>query len=132
MTLFVGSQSFISLPTFMFVSAVVSELRESNQNKKEAIPVYTVLPYCEFDRCQDTVMFLPASFSSSHSNISRDIHDALELAGSQASQNDRESVVLLKLLNTISVAPSNIQLVMLSSIILTEGDHQRYGHRWCL
>ena len=30
-------------------------------------------------------------------------------------QNDRESVVLLKLLNTISVAPSNIQLDMLSS-----------------
>ena len=30
-------------------------------------------------------------------------------------QNDRESVVLLKLLNTISVAPSNIELDMLSS-----------------
>ena len=41
MTLFVGSQSFISLPRFMLVSAVVSELRESNQNKKEAIPIYT-------------------------------------------------------------------------------------------
>ena len=35
MTLFVGSQSFISLPSFMFVSAAVSELCESNQNKKE-------------------------------------------------------------------------------------------------
>ena len=35
LTLFVGSQSFISLPSFMFVSAAVSELRESNQNKKE-------------------------------------------------------------------------------------------------
>ena len=34
MMLFVGSQSFISL-SFMFVSAVVSELCESNQNKKE-------------------------------------------------------------------------------------------------
>ena len=34
-TLFVGSQSFISLPSFMFVSAAVSELRKSNQNKKE-------------------------------------------------------------------------------------------------
>ena len=32
MPMFVGSQSFISLPCFMFVSAVVSEL---NQNKKE-------------------------------------------------------------------------------------------------
>ena len=35
MTLFVGSQSFISLPSFMFVSAAVSELRESNQNKEK-------------------------------------------------------------------------------------------------
>ena len=35
MPMFVGSQSFISLPSFMFVSAAVSELRESNQNKKE-------------------------------------------------------------------------------------------------
>ena len=35
MTLFVGSLSFISLPSFMHVSAAVSELRESNQNKKE-------------------------------------------------------------------------------------------------
>ena len=32
---FVGSQSFISLPSFMFVSAAVSELCESNQNKEE-------------------------------------------------------------------------------------------------
>ena len=35
MTLFVGSQSFISLPSFMCVSAAVSELRESNQKEKE-------------------------------------------------------------------------------------------------
>ena len=35
MMLFVGSQSFISLPSFMFVSATVSDLRESNWNKKE-------------------------------------------------------------------------------------------------
>ena len=34
MPMFVGSQSFISLPNFMFVSAVVSEIRELNQNKK--------------------------------------------------------------------------------------------------
>ena len=37
------------------------------------------------------------------------------VAGSQASQNDQEGVVLLKLLNMVSVAPSNIQLDMLSS-----------------
>ena len=35
MTMFVMSQSFISLPSFMFVSAVVSEIHDLNQNKKE-------------------------------------------------------------------------------------------------
>ena len=35
MTLFVGSQSYISPPSFMFVSAAVSEIRELNQNKKK-------------------------------------------------------------------------------------------------
>ena len=35
MTMFVGLQSFISLPSFMFVGAVVSEIRKSNRNKKE-------------------------------------------------------------------------------------------------
>ena len=32
---FVGSQSFIPLPSFMFVCALVSEIRELNQNKKK-------------------------------------------------------------------------------------------------
>ena len=35
MTMFVGSKSFISLPSFMFVGATVSEICESNQNKEE-------------------------------------------------------------------------------------------------
>ena len=35
MTMFVTSQSFISLPSFMFVSAAVSEIRDLNQNKEE-------------------------------------------------------------------------------------------------
>ena len=35
MTLFVRSQSFFSPPSFMFVSAAVSEIRELNQNNKE-------------------------------------------------------------------------------------------------
>ena len=35
MPMFVGSQSFISPPSFMFVSAAVSEIRELNQNKEE-------------------------------------------------------------------------------------------------
>ena len=35
MPMFVGSQSFISLPSFMFVSAVVSEIRESKEKKEK-------------------------------------------------------------------------------------------------
>ena len=35
MLMFVGSQSFISLPSLMFVGAAVSELCESNRNKKK-------------------------------------------------------------------------------------------------
>ena len=35
MPMFVGSQGFISLPGFMFVSAAVSEIRELNRNKKK-------------------------------------------------------------------------------------------------
>ena len=35
MTLFIGSQSYISTPSFTFVSAAVSEIRQVNQNKKE-------------------------------------------------------------------------------------------------
>ena len=35
MTLFIGSQSYISPPSFMFASAPVSEIHELNQNKKK-------------------------------------------------------------------------------------------------
>ena len=35
MPMFVGSQSFISLPSFMFVSAVVSEIREFKEKEKK-------------------------------------------------------------------------------------------------
>ena len=35
MPMYIGSQSFISLPSFMFVSAVVSEIRESNGKKEK-------------------------------------------------------------------------------------------------
>ena len=49
MTLFVGSQSFISPPNFMFVSAAVSEICELNQNeKKNAIntfPAHIIYPF---------------------------------------------------------------------------------------
>ena len=36
MPMFVGSQSFISLPSFMFVSAVVSEICESKEKEKNS------------------------------------------------------------------------------------------------
>ena len=35
MPMFVGSQSFISLPRFMLVSAVVSEIRELKEKEKK-------------------------------------------------------------------------------------------------
>ena len=35
MPMFVGLQSVISLPSFMFVSAVVSEIRELKEKNKE-------------------------------------------------------------------------------------------------
>ena len=35
MVLFVGSQIYISKPSFMFVSAAVSEIHELNRNKKK-------------------------------------------------------------------------------------------------
>ena len=35
MPMFVGSWSFISLPSFMFVGAAVSEIHESNWNKEK-------------------------------------------------------------------------------------------------
>ena len=40
MMMFVGSQSFISLPSFMFVGAAVSEIRESNWNKKKELAIF--------------------------------------------------------------------------------------------
>ena len=48
-TLFVGSQSFISLPSFVFVSAAVSELRKSNQNKKEKEKKNSEISYFQFN-----------------------------------------------------------------------------------
>ena len=35
MMMFITSQSFISLPSFMLVSAAVSEIHDLNQNKKK-------------------------------------------------------------------------------------------------
>ena len=48
MPMFVGSQSFISLPSFMFVSAVVSEIRELKKKKKEK-ENYSEIDYFQFN-----------------------------------------------------------------------------------
>ena len=49
MPMFVGSQSFISQPSFMFVSAPVSEIRESNQNKKKKEKMNSEIGYFQFN-----------------------------------------------------------------------------------
>ena len=50
MPMFVGSQSFISLPSFMFVSAVVSEIRElKKEKKKEKNNNYSEAEYFQFN-----------------------------------------------------------------------------------
>ena len=48
MPMFVGSQSFISLPSFMFVSAVVSEIRELKE-KKEKEEKNSEIDYFQFN-----------------------------------------------------------------------------------
>ena len=48
MPMFVGSQSFISLPSFMFASAVVSEIHELNQNKEKKEKKKSEIGYFQF------------------------------------------------------------------------------------
>ena len=49
MPMFVGSQSFISLPSFMFVSAVVSEIRELKEKEKEKKKKNSEIDYFHFN-----------------------------------------------------------------------------------
>ena len=49
MPMFVGSQSFISLPSFMFVSAVVSEIRELKKEKKKEKKNNSEIDYFQFN-----------------------------------------------------------------------------------
>ena len=49
MLMFVGSQSFISLLSFMFVSAAVSEIRESKQKKKKEKKKNSEIDYFHFN-----------------------------------------------------------------------------------
>ena len=48
MPMFIGSQSFISVPSFMFVSAAVSEIRELNRKKKEEKKNNSEIDYFQF------------------------------------------------------------------------------------
>ena len=49
MPMFVGSQSFISLPSFMFVSAVVSEIRELKKEKEKEKKNNSEMDYFQFN-----------------------------------------------------------------------------------
>ena len=49
MPMFVGSQSFISLPSFMFVSAAVSEIRESKEKEKKKKKKNSEIDYFQFN-----------------------------------------------------------------------------------
>ena len=49
MPMFVGSQSFISLSSFMFVSAVVSEIRELKEKEKEKEKKNSEIDYFHFN-----------------------------------------------------------------------------------
>ena len=47
--MFVRSQSFISLPSFMFVSAVVSEIRELKEKEKKEKEKNSEIDYFQFN-----------------------------------------------------------------------------------
>ena len=49
MPMFVGSQSFISLPSFMFVSAVVSEIHELKNEKEKEKNNNSEMDYFQFN-----------------------------------------------------------------------------------
>ena len=49
MPMFVGSQSFISLPSFMFVSAVVSEIRELKEKENKEKEKNSEIDYFQFN-----------------------------------------------------------------------------------
>ena len=49
MPMFVGSQSFISLPSFMFVSAVISEICELKKEKEKEKKNNSEMDYFQFN-----------------------------------------------------------------------------------
>ena len=60
MPMFVGSQSFISLPSFVFVSAVVSEIRELKKEKKdkEKNNNYSEAEYFQFNTFPGHIIYI--------------------------------------------------------------------------
>ena len=61
MPIFVGSQSFISLPSFMFVSAVVSEICESKEKEKKK---NSEIDYFQFNTFPGHIIFKQRYFLS--------------------------------------------------------------------
>ena len=58
MPMFVGSQSFISLPSLMIVSAVVSEIR-ANRKKEEKKNDDSEIDYFQFNTFPGHIYILP-------------------------------------------------------------------------
>ena len=56
--MFVGSQSFISLPSFMFVSAVVSEIRESKEKEENN----SEIDYFQFNTFPGHIILIRGTF----------------------------------------------------------------------
>ena len=59
MMLFVGSQSYNSPPSFMFVSAAVSEISELNQNKKKKEKNFLKLAINRFNTFPGHIIYPP-------------------------------------------------------------------------
>ena len=57
MPMFVGSQSFISLPSFMFVSAVVSEIRDLKKEKEKEKKNNSEMDYFQFNTFPGHLIF---------------------------------------------------------------------------
>ena len=66
MTLFVGSQSFNSLPSFVFVGAAVSELREWNQNKKKQKEKNSEIGYVQFNTFPGHIIYPEVPFEHTY------------------------------------------------------------------
>ena len=70
MPMFVRSQSFISLPSFIFVGAAVSEIRESNRNKEKEKKNNFENGYFQFNTFPGHIIIDPFFHQSYHLTIS--------------------------------------------------------------